>query len=140
MGLSIDDFIARWRVSGAEERANKDLFFTELCEALDVPRPTPKTGDPTLDTYVFEADVVVPHDGRPTSVDAIDVYRAGHFVFEAKQADSAEKTAHANKKHEVRRDTPAWGSRTSGVGSDGGGRRARGDARLHRGPRGSLPA
>jgi hypothetical protein len=108
MALTVEDFIARWRVSGAEERANKDSFFIDLCEALGVPRPLPKRSDPKLDTYVFEADVIVPHDGRPTTVDKIDVYRAGCFIFEAKQAKDADDRVAAKKKHKLTRDTPAW--------------------------------
>lgn len=41
-----DAFISRWSESGDAERANKDSFLTELCDALGVERPHPKTGDP----------------------------------------------------------------------------------------------
>ena len=34
-------FIARWRAAGAAERANYQLFLTELCDVLGVPRPDP---------------------------------------------------------------------------------------------------
>ncbi len=42
--MTVADFIARWSASGASERANKDLFFAELCDVLEVPRPEPATG------------------------------------------------------------------------------------------------
>lgn len=58
MSLSVPDFIARWSVSGASERANKDSFLNDLCDALDVPRPNPTTGDPEKDTYVDRKSVV----------------------------------------------------------------------------------
>ncbi len=41
--LTLDSFIARWSKSAAEERANKDHFVLDLCEALDVPKPEPTT-------------------------------------------------------------------------------------------------
>lgn len=41
-------FVARRQNSGAEERANKDLFLTELCDVLEIPRPNPKAGDPSV--------------------------------------------------------------------------------------------
>jgi hypothetical protein len=108
MTPSLPDFLARWRASGAEERANKDLFFTELCEVLGVPRPSPKTGDPARDVYVFEADVPVTHAGDATSVKKIDVYRAGHFLLEAKQAANAAAGEGRRKLNRAKRGSPAW--------------------------------
>ena len=35
-------FIARWRSSGSAERANYQLFLSELCDLLAVPGPEPK--------------------------------------------------------------------------------------------------
>lgn len=48
---NLDAFIARWQASGASERANKDAFMLELCDALEVPRPSPNKGDPDRDVY-----------------------------------------------------------------------------------------
>jgi hypothetical protein len=39
----IQRFIARWQASGAAERANYQLFLSELCDMLDAPRPDPAT-------------------------------------------------------------------------------------------------
>jgi hypothetical protein len=50
------NFIARWRPSSGSERANKDSYLNELCDALEVERPSPTTGDLERDTYVFERD------------------------------------------------------------------------------------
>ena len=47
----ITDFIARWEVSGASERANYQLFLSELAEVLGFERPHPATGTPDLDAY-----------------------------------------------------------------------------------------
>jgi hypothetical protein len=115
MTASLADFVTRWRASGAEERANKDLFFAELCDVLDVPRPNPKTGDPARDTYVFEADVRVPHEGGATTVKKIDVYRAGAFILEAKQGQDAGESELAKKLNKAKRGTPAWEEAMNGA-------------------------
>ena len=83
MGTSLPDFIAKWLDSGAAERANKDAFLIELCDILDVPRPTPTTGDAERDTYVFEKDAILPHEGGKTTIGKIDLYKAGAFILEA---------------------------------------------------------
>jgi hypothetical protein len=45
---SVTDFISRWEASGAAERANYQLFLTELCDFLGVPRPNPTVPDDGL--------------------------------------------------------------------------------------------
>ena len=42
---SIDLFIARWQSAGGSERANYQLFITELCELLELPKPEPAQAD-----------------------------------------------------------------------------------------------
>ena len=37
----ITAFITRWSSSGAAERANYQMFLSELCDILGVPRPAP---------------------------------------------------------------------------------------------------
>lgn len=77
------EFLSRWRLAGAAERANKDSFLAELCDVLGVERPQPTTGDPEKDAYVFEKNVARSRwDG--TSIGRIDLFRAGRFVLEAK--------------------------------------------------------
>lgn len=76
-----DSFIARWRESGAAERANYQLFLSELCDLLGVDRPQPATADTAADAYVFEKPVPLPHG----TTGFIDLYRRGRFVLEAKQ-------------------------------------------------------
>ena len=97
-------FIHTWSASSGTERANKDLFFTELCDVLGIPRPKPVTGHPERDEYVFEKDVPFLHgDGRKTTR-KIDVYREGMFLLEAKQGS----TAGSLRLGTARRETDAW--------------------------------
>lgn len=70
---SIDTFIARWRASGAAERANYQLFLSELCDVLSVERPHPTTPDESANAYVFEKRVPLPHG----TTGFIDLYHRG---------------------------------------------------------------
>ncbi|TVR08833.1 MAG: class I SAM-dependent DNA methyltransferase [Salinarimonadaceae bacterium] len=88
--MYIDDFISRWKQSGGSERANFQTFANELCDVLGVPRPSPATETTTANSYSFEHPVTFIHTGSQTR-GFIDLYRAGHFVMEAKQGVSAEK-------------------------------------------------
>jgi hypothetical protein len=36
---AIEPFITRWQAAGGSERANYQLFITELCELLGLPKP-----------------------------------------------------------------------------------------------------
>ncbi|HEY5611647.1 MAG TPA: type IIL restriction-modification enzyme MmeI, partial [Thermoanaerobaculia bacterium] len=101
--MNLPDFIAKWRASGASERANKDSFLNDLCEVLGVPPPDPKTGDPDRDRYVFEREVVLLRPDKQT-IGFIDLYKHGCFILEAKQGSEAE----SKKIGTARRDTPAW--------------------------------
>ena len=83
--VPLDTFIARWSASAAAERANKDLFLTELCDALRVARPEPSTGESDRDQYVFEKGALLLKDGQRTTTGHVDLYKAGCFVLEAKQ-------------------------------------------------------
>jgi len=51
---SIDTFIARWQAAGGSERANYQLFITELCELLALPKPEPAQAEARDNAYVFE--------------------------------------------------------------------------------------
>ena len=57
----IEEFIRRWESSGAAERANYQLFFSELCDQLQVPRPEPTRLDDQENAYVFERAVTFRH-------------------------------------------------------------------------------
>lgn len=78
-------FVARWRESGAAERANCQLFLGELCDALGVERPHPTQPDDAQNAYVFERAVTFQNPDGTTSPGRIDLYKRGCFVLEAKQ-------------------------------------------------------
>ncbi|OZC02390.1 class I SAM-dependent DNA methyltransferase [Rubricoccus marinus] len=87
------DFIAKWRASGASERSNYALFFSELADVLGVPRPDPATDTPEADGYVI--DRVVTTESGATNY--IDLYRRACFVAEAKQGSDAPEATEAEK-------------------------------------------
>jgi SAM-dependent methyltransferase len=82
--VTIETFINRWKNSGGSERANFQTFANELCDALGVPRPAPATETAAANSYCFEHPVTFIHTGTQ-SRGFIDLYRAEHFVMEAKQ-------------------------------------------------------
>lgn len=85
---AIEAFIVRWHGTERAERANKDLFLTELCDLLDLPHPDPAGPETCENAYVFERAVPLHHaDGRQTT-GKIDLYRRGCFVLKAKQASA----------------------------------------------------
>ena len=81
--MQIDSFITKWSASSAAERANKDLFLLDLCEVLQVEKPHPTTDDVESNTYTFERDAVLVHEGQKTSVGKMDLYKEDHFILEA---------------------------------------------------------
>jgi len=83
--MAIPEFIARWQDSGASERANYQLFLSELCDELGVPRPEPSKPEEAANRYVFEKAVTFLHGDGSTSHGRIDLYKRGCFVLEAKQ-------------------------------------------------------
>jgi hypothetical protein len=82
---SLTDFVARWRESGAAERANFQPFLSELCDVLGVERPRPAQADDGQNAYVFERAVTFHNPDGTTSGGRIDLYKRGCFVLEAKQ-------------------------------------------------------
>jgi hypothetical protein len=81
----IEAFIERWTASGAAERANFQLFASELCDLLGVDRPEPIRPDAAQNRYSFEYPVTFHHPDGSTSIGRIDLYRRDAFVMEAKQ-------------------------------------------------------
>jgi hypothetical protein len=67
-------FITRWKASGAGERANCQLFLSELCDLIDVARPNPTRNDDRLNLYVFERTVIFPRAYGAVSTGRIDLY------------------------------------------------------------------
>ncbi|MCP5547354.1 MAG: class I SAM-dependent DNA methyltransferase [Akkermansiaceae bacterium] len=88
----ITAFIERWQNSGAAERANYQMFLSELCDIIGVPRPDPTSPDPTKNRYVFDRAITRTHPDGSTTTNYIDLYKAGHFVNETKQGLTADAT------------------------------------------------
>ncbi len=80
----IEPFITRWQSSSGNERANYQMFFSELCDALGVKRPDAK-GSISEDPYCFDKDLKIYHPSGKVTPGYIDFYKAEHFLIEAKQ-------------------------------------------------------
>ncbi|WP_018146352.1 DNA methyltransferase [Thioalkalivibrio sp. AKL6] len=81
----VEAFIERWRDTGGSERANYQLFLTELCKLLELPHPDPASDDTADNAYVFERRVTIRNPDGSENRGYIDLYRRGCFVLEAKQ-------------------------------------------------------
>ena len=84
---AVEEFIARWQHADGGERANYQLFLTELCALLGLDRPDPASVDTEENAYVFERKVSFRHADGTTSNGYIDLYRRGAFVCETKQTN-----------------------------------------------------
>lgn len=82
----IDRYADRWRHTQGAERANYQLFLTELCTLLDLPQPLPQSRGDSDRNYCFEFAVKQSRLLAPASLLRIDLYRRGCFVLEAKQS------------------------------------------------------
>ena len=82
----LEAFIARWGASAGAERANYQIFLSELCDVLGVPRPEPSVAEEASNTYVFDKAVTFPLPNGKTTTKYIDLYRKGCFVCETKQS------------------------------------------------------
>ncbi|UVF20827.1 class I SAM-dependent DNA methyltransferase [Microvirga terrae] len=84
---AVDAFIARWTAcEGGAERANYQMFLSELCDVIGVPRPEPSGQARERNDYVFER-AVRPRDSDATAAPKrIDLYRKNAFILEAKQS------------------------------------------------------
>jgi hypothetical protein len=87
---AVEAFIARWQAAGGSERANYQLFITELCELLDLPKPEPARAEASDNAYVFERRVTFRHGDGSSSNGFIDCYRRACYILEAKQTKLAE--------------------------------------------------
>jgi hypothetical protein len=108
---NVNDFIQRWTHSDGTERANYQLFLTELCALLDLPQPDPASSDTADNAYVFERRVDINNPDGSTNRGYIDLYRRDSFVLEAKQSgktldsqgwDKAMLAAHSQADNYVR--------------------------------------
>ncbi len=85
-------FITRWQAASGSERANYQLFVTELCDLLGAPKPDPARDDTRDNAYVFERRVQFAHGDGSASNGFIDCYKRGHFVLEAKKLRAGSHT------------------------------------------------
>lgn len=85
--MDVDAFISRWSAArGGAERANYQMFLSELCEALGLPRPDPASDDTAGNDYVFERGVKRRESEGMASTLRIDLYKRDCFILEAKQS------------------------------------------------------
>src|SRR5688500_17302605 len=83
---TVETFIHRWTArEGGAERANYQMFLSELCDVLGVRRPSPSGSDRDYNDYVFER-AVRSRDGESTAPKRIDLYKRNAFILEAKQS------------------------------------------------------
>ncbi len=92
----VETFINRWAGSSGNERANYQLFFAEMCDALGVDRPTDKGRIPN-DPYCFDKDVKIFHPSGKVTPGFIDFHKAEHFLIEAKQGGTTSKKGMAKR-------------------------------------------
>ncbi len=87
MPPTLADLVARWTGVQAAERANYQIYLTELCQALGVEPPRPAGSG-----YQFEFPVnVVTRDGAE-STNFVDLYKKDHFALEAKDHEAGRST------------------------------------------------
>ncbi len=74
-----------WGKPGGQESANFHPFIADLCQLLDVPRPDAAEKG-KLGAYEYEATVPGGSFRSLKGTGAIDLYKRGHFIMEAKQS------------------------------------------------------
>ncbi|WP_328595986.1 class I SAM-dependent DNA methyltransferase [Aureimonas psammosilenae] len=83
--MHVETFIARWTSrEGGAERANYQMFLSELCDTIGVERPQPAGADRERNDYVFER-AVRPRGEGSGAPRRIDLYKRNAFILEAKQ-------------------------------------------------------
>ncbi len=87
MSPALTAFLKTWRGSAGNERANFQSFLRDFCVALELPVPEPKGPGAT---HCFEKDLKLTHLDGSITTGAIDLYREGCFVLEAKQGSTRE--------------------------------------------------
>lgn len=103
--MDIGDFIIKWRgVTGGQERANYGQFINDFCQALGLPLPQPAAAG-VLGDYQFEGPV--PGGGAGGNTGAIDLYKKGHFILEAKQSKLSEAQKLQSELFDTPEDAPA---------------------------------
>lgn len=88
----VEAFIAKWEGKDGSERANYQIFITELCELLAVPKPDPAHQDSAENAYTFERHVKMKQGDGSEADRYLDCYRRGAFVLEAKKVRAGAHT------------------------------------------------
>ena len=89
----VEAYLARWGNGasyGGNERANLQMFVTELCTLLELPHPEPAGSQHNKNAYVFERRVTEFFADGGQTVRQLDLYRRGCFILEGK--DTGKKT------------------------------------------------
>lgn len=85
--MDVEAFIERWTSrEGGAERANYQMFLSELCDVIGVPRPEPAGVERDHNDYVFERAVRRRESDEIASSLRIDLYKRDAFILEAKQS------------------------------------------------------
>ena len=85
--MDCEAFIARWTSrEGGAERANYQMYLSELCDVIGVDRPDPAGSGRERNDYVFERAVRKLDDDAPAALRRIDLYKRDCFILEAKQS------------------------------------------------------
>lgn len=85
--MNIEAFIERWTArEGGAERANYQMFLSELCDVIGVPRPNPAGAERGQNDYVFERAVRPRESDGGSAPKRIDLYKKNAFILEAKQS------------------------------------------------------
>ena len=79
------DFLTKWAGVLGNERGNHQLFVTDLCDLLGVPKPDPWSDDRD-NAYCLEYRVERLDLDGTSHRNSLDAYRRGHFILEAKAA------------------------------------------------------
>lgn len=83
----VEAYIQRWGGGishGGNERANLQMFVTELCTLLDLPQPDPAGSQRSENSYVFERCVTEQFADGGKTTRSLDLYRRGCFILEGK--------------------------------------------------------
>lgn len=84
----VEAYLARWGNGasyGGNERANLQMFVTELCTLLELPHPEPAGSQHNKNAYVFERRITEFFADGGQTVRQLDLYRRGCFILEGKK-------------------------------------------------------